>query len=302
MGLGAQLLLWRNGFCEHLVNRGYRVIRYDNRDVGLSGKLDGQWAGGYQEDRPVLSRRSSPSVYRLEDMADDAAALLNHLRSTGAHRRRVDGRHDRADLRGQPSIPHSSAGNHLLLQQLCLPAAASPQGVAVAGPRPGPDASREAVIDNIIRVGKIIESPAYPVTEEKRRADATESYERAYYPQGVARHFGAVLGSGSLKRYNRQITAPTVVIHGLADKLMRPAGGRAIARSIPNARLVLFDGSHTICPKLCGVTSSANCTRRSPKVPSPEPNSRHHGSDAKNPARGAGFFGNTQMPRAATDP
>ena len=69
-----------------------------------------------------------------------------------------------------------------------------------------------------------------------------EGYERAYYPAGIARHFAAVLGSGSLRHYDRQITAPTVVIHGKADKLMRPSGGRAIARAIKGARLVLIDG------------------------------------------------------------
>ena len=74
------------------------------------------------------------------------------------------------------------------------------------------------------------------------RADALESYERSYYPAGVGRQFAAILGSGSLRPYNRATTAPTVVIHGKADKLMRPSGGRAIARAIPGARLVLFDG------------------------------------------------------------
>jgi pimeloyl-ACP methyl ester carboxylesterase len=74
------------------------------------------------------------------------------------------------------------------------------------------------------------------------RADAIEGYDRCYYPAGVGRHFAAILGSGSLVRYDRQIAAPTVVIHGKADKLMRPSGGRAIARAIPRARLVLFDG------------------------------------------------------------
>ena len=93
-----------------------------------------------------------------------------------------------------------------------------------------------------MRVSKIIGSPGYPASEEKLRADAIEGYDRAYYPAGIARHFAAVLGSGSLLRYDRQITAPTVVIHGRADKLMRPSGGRAIARAIHGARLVLFDG------------------------------------------------------------
>ena len=78
--------------------------------------------------------------------------------------------------------------------------------------------------------------------EDELRADAIEGYERAYYPAGIARHFAAVLGSGSLLHYDRQITAPTVVIHGKADQLMRPSGGRAIARAIKGARLVLIDG------------------------------------------------------------
>ena len=104
------------------------------------------------------------------------------------------------------------------------------------------DTSREAIIANAMRVARIIGSPGYPAPEERLRADAIEGYDRAYYPAGIARHFAAMLGSGSLLHYDRQITAPTVVIHGKADKLMRPSGGRAIARAIKGARLVLFDG------------------------------------------------------------
>ena len=104
------------------------------------------------------------------------------------------------------------------------------------------DATREAIVANAVRVAKIIGSPGYPRSDDELQADAIEGYERAYYPAGIARHFAAVLGSGSLLRYDRQITAPTVVIHGKADKLMRPFGGRAIARAIKGARLVLIDG------------------------------------------------------------
>ena len=89
------------------------------------------------------------------------------------------------------------------------------------------------IIDNAVRVTRIIGSPGYPAPEDRIRADAAEAYDRSYYPVGIARQFGAILGSGSLHRYDRQITAPTVVIHGLADKLMRPAGGRAIADDHP---------------------------------------------------------------------
>ena len=97
-------------------------------------------------------------------------------------------------------------------------------------------------MENSVRVSKIIGSPAYMKSDEQLRADAIETYERCFYPQGIGRHFAAILGSGSLGRYDKAITAPTVVIHGKADVLMRPAGGKAIARTIPDARLVLFDG------------------------------------------------------------
>ena len=98
------------------------------------------------------------------------------------------------------------------------------------------------IVDNAVRVSRIIGSPGYPAAEEVLRANAGEAFDRAHYPVGIARQFGAVLGSGSLRRYDRRIATPTVVIHGLADKLMRPSGGRAIARAIPGSRLVLLPG------------------------------------------------------------
>ena len=245
MGLGAQLLLWRTGFCERLVNRGFRVIRYDNRDVGLSGKLHGRRAQAKLI--PAMARsylgRPSPSVYTLEHMADDAAALLDHL---GIDRAHIVG----ASMGGMIAqifaarYPQRTAGLGILISSnnaALLPPPA-PRALLALIKGPAPDSPREVIVENSVRVSKIIGSPGFPTPEHTLRAEAVEGYERAHYPQGIARHFGAVLGSGSLKRYDRQITAPTVVIHGRADKLMRPAGGRAIASAIPGARLVLFDG------------------------------------------------------------
>ena len=245
MGLGAQLLLWRTGFCERLVNRGFRVIRYDNRDVGLSGKLHGRRAQAKLI--PAMARsylgRPSPSVYTLKHMADDAAALLDHL---GIDRAHIVG----ASMGGMIAqifaarYPQRTAGLGILISSnnaALLPPPA-PRALLALIKGPAPDSPREVIVENSVRVSKIIGSPGYPTPEHTLRAEAIEGYERAHYPQGIARHFGAVLGSGSLKRYDRQITAPTVVIHGRADKLMRPAGGRAIAAAIPGARLVLFDG------------------------------------------------------------
>lgn len=244
MGLGAQLLLWRKEFCEKLVNQGLRVIRYDNRDVGLSSKWSGTHSGGALLPRMARSflGMKSPAGYTLEDMSDDAAALLDHLGVDRAH------------------IVGGSMGG-MIAQVFAARHAARTRSLGVIFssnnramlPPPGPKqllsllqrpagTGQEAIVANAIRVSKLIGSPGFPVAEDKMRADALESYERSYYPAGIGRHFAAILGSGSLHRYDRQISAPTVVIHGKADKLMRPSGGRAIARAIPGARLVLFDG------------------------------------------------------------
>jgi len=244
MGLGAQLLLWRTEFCEKLVDQGLRVIRYDNRDVGLSTKVTGRHTGAPLAPRMVRSFLGlrSQAVYTLEDVADDAAALLDHLKIDTAH---IDG----ASMGGM--IAQVFAARHKVrTKTLAIIFSSNNQPLL---PPPGPrqllailqkpkDATREAIIDNAVRVSRITGSPGYPAAEERIRAEAIEGYDRSYYPAGVGRHFAAVLGSGSLLRYDRLVSVPTVVIHGKADKLMRPFGGRAIARAIKGARLVLFDG------------------------------------------------------------
>ncbi|TPG34274.1 alpha/beta fold hydrolase [Mycolicibacterium hodleri] len=244
MGLGAQLVFWRKGFCEKLVDQGLRVIRYDNRDVGLSSKVEGRHTGAKLLPRMARSQLGlrNEAVYTLEHMADDAAALLDHLQIEKAH---VVGASmggmiaqifaARYQQRTKTLGVVFSSNNRAL-----LPPPGFKQLQAVTT-RPK-DTSREGVIANTVRVGKIIGSPGYPVPEEKMMADAVETYDRSYYPAGVARHLGAILGSGSLLPYDKQITAPTVVIHGRADKLMRPSGGRAVAKAIRRSRLVLFDG------------------------------------------------------------
>ena len=244
MGLGAQLLLWRKEFCEKLVDLGLRVIRYDNRDVGLSTKLHGRRQNGRLAPRMVRSFLGvrSPSIYTLEDMADDAAALLDHL---GIDRAHVVG----ASMGGMIAQVFAARFKHRT-NTLAVIFSSNNQPLL---PPPGPaqlqailqkpkGSSREAIIENAIRVSKIIGSPGYPKPDETIRAEAIEGYQRSYYPAGIGRHFAAVLGTGSLLGYDHQIEAPTVVIHGKADKLMRTFGGRAVARAIRRARLVLFDG------------------------------------------------------------
>jgi pimeloyl-ACP methyl ester carboxylesterase len=245
MGLGAQLVLWRTAFCEKLVGHGLRVIRYDNRDVGLSSKTEHRSSG-----QPLVTRLTrswlglrSKAAYTLEDMADDAAALLDHLDIEHAH---IVG----ASMGGMIAqvfaarFPERAKTLAILFSSNNSPflPPPAPRALMALLAGPPPNSSRDVIIDNAVRVSNIIGSPRYRVPEEQVRADAAEGYDRNYYPQGIARHFSAMLGSGSLVHYDRRIVAPTVVIHGRADKLMRPFGGRAVARAINGARLVLFDG------------------------------------------------------------
>lgn len=244
MGLGAQLVLWREQFCAKLVNQGLRVIRFDNRDVGLSSKLPGHHSGS-----PLLARMArsfvglpSPAGYTLEDMADDVAALLEHLGVDTAH---IVGGSMGGMIAQVFAARYRDRTKSLGVifssnNQAALPPP-GPRQLAAVLQRP-PDNSREAIVAHTVRVSRIIGSPGFPATDERLHAEAVEVFERCYYPAGVGRQFAAILGTGSLLRYNRQTTAPTVVLHGKADKLMRPSGGRAIARAIPGARLVLFDG------------------------------------------------------------
>ncbi|GAB7141898.1 alpha/beta fold hydrolase [Mycobacterium riyadhense] len=245
MGLGAQMLLWRTEFCEKLVDEGLRVIRYDNRDVGLSTKTEHRGPGQPLITRLVRSWLGLPNkaAYTLEDMANDAAALLDHLEIKRAH---IVGASmggmiaqifaARFAERTKTLAVIFSSNNHRFLPP------PAPRALLALIKGPAPDSPRDVIVDHAVRVSKIIGSPRYPIADEQVRADAAECYDRNFHPWGIARQFSAILGSGSLLHYDRRIVAPTVVIHGRADKLMRPFGGRAVARAINNARLVLVDG------------------------------------------------------------
>ena len=245
MGLGSQLLLWRPGFCEKLVAEGLRVIRYDNRDVGLSSKTERR-----RSPRPIIPRMlkfwlgmHGEADYTLEDMADDAAAVLDHLgidrahivgASMGGMIAQIFAARFRERTRSLGLIFSSN-------NQPFLPPP-DPRALFAVLKGPPPDSPLDVIADNAVRVWRIIGSPRYPKPEQQIRNEAIEGYQRCYYPWGVARHFSAIIASGSLARYDRQITAPTVVIHGRADKLQPPFGGRVIARAIRGALLVLIDG------------------------------------------------------------
>lgn len=244
MGLGGQLIHWPDTLCVRLVADGFRVIRFDNRDAGLSGSGD----RGVEVNLPQAWMRarlglSSVSNYSLQDLADDAVGLLDALGLRRVHMvgasmggmisQIVASRHPRR-VRSLTSIMSST--NHPR-----LPSARFDVLWRMAGIRP-PPRTREQVIRRSTAMLARVGSPAYPTPVDYRRRLAGRAYDRAFRPRDALRQAQAIVSTGSFEELLPAITAPTQVIHGLADPLLRPACGRRSAQLIRNARLELIEG------------------------------------------------------------
>ncbi len=245
MGIGAQLPMWPDGFCALLLKHGYRVIRFDHRDTGLSTKMSGRRAAGsiYPRVWRYLMGRTSPVPYTLIDLADDARGLLDHL---GIERAHVVG----ASMGGM--IAQVLAGSHperlaslgIIMSSAGRPFSAVPRWrvIKLAFDPPAKDAPAEEKLAVAVRNISVINGPNFLPPEPELRRRVEELTARSDYPQGMLRQFDAILGTGSLVRYTRRITASTVVIHGSEDPMMRPRNGRNLARAIDGARYVVVDG------------------------------------------------------------
>jgi pimeloyl-ACP methyl ester carboxylesterase len=245
MGLGTQMVAWPEGFCRQLAGRGFFVIRYDNRDVGRSTHLR-----RYRPPtiRQLVLRDKRAAKYSLADMAADGIGLLDQL---GIERAHVVG----ASMGGM--IAQTMAARHPD-RVLSLASIMSNTGHRWKG-TPGlriypiflrrPASDREGAIESFVSVFKLIGSPGFPFDEEQTRRAAELSYDRGYDPGGAGRQLAAILAAGDRSAELRRIAAPTIVIHGTKDKLVRPSGGRATAAAIAGARLVTIDGmGHDLPP------------------------------------------------------
>ena len=246
MGLGAQLIHWDRRFCEMLGERGFRVIRFDNRDVGHSSKLKGP----PPKTTAMLWGLHRGLAYTLDDMADDAAGLLDELGIESAHLVGASMGGMIAQVVGYRR-PRKARSLALIMTGSGKRVASLPRmrafGTLMA--RPGP--SREHFVEFMVKTFGVIGSPGYERDEEWLREVAGATWDRGHSRAGVARQLHAITASGDRTRRLRGITAPTVVIHGDRDPLLRPAAGRSVARAIPGAEMRMMKGmGHDLPPPL----------------------------------------------------
>ncbi|MFX1551697.1 MAG: alpha/beta fold hydrolase [Promethearchaeota archaeon] len=242
MGLGAQMIRWDVEMCEKLVEQGFFVIRFDNRDVGLSTKFEK--AGEPDLLKLFMAFQRGEKVeapYTLNDMADDAVGLLDFLNIEKAHicgasmggmiAQVIAYRHPSRVL-SLTSIM-SSTGNPDLPQP-------KPQALQVLL-KPVPE-GRDAIIEDGVNRLRIIHGSGFPFDEKKARKLVEASYDRSNYRPGFTRQIVAVLATGNRKSALGSIKVPTLVIHGSDDPLMPAVGGKDTAEAIPGAKLLIIEG------------------------------------------------------------
>jgi pimeloyl-ACP methyl ester carboxylesterase len=265
MGLATQMIAWDEEFCAMLAERGFRVVRFDNRDIGRSSRI----RGGVPNLLDLFVGRGQPA-YRLRDMAADTAGLMDHLGIESAHvvgasmggmiaqclaighRERVRSLTSIMSTTGSRRVGHPSYRTFGLL----------------LGKRP---TEREAAIDRVVKTFRTIGSPGYPFEEQRIRDLAGRSFDRGHSEAGIARQLHAITASGDRTSHLRQLDVPAAVIHGKNDVLVNPSGGRATAEAISDARLKLIDGMGHDMPRALWPTFVEEIACNAARAPSPSP-------------------------------
>jgi pimeloyl-ACP methyl ester carboxylesterase len=237
MGLGTQMIGWPDEFCAQLAERGFHVVRFDNRDIGRSTRI----AGAPPTPRQLITRKIDPVLYTLTDMAADAAALLRELSLAPAHvvgasmggmiAQMLAAQHPDA-TRSLVSIM-SNTGNRWKGQ----PAFSIYRYLLRRAP-----ADREGYIEYTTKVFEAIGSRGLPFDKDRVRDMVARSYDRGHDPAGPSRQLAAIIASGDRTTELRKIRVPTLVIHGSKDKMVAKSGAVATAKAIPGARLMIVEG------------------------------------------------------------
>ncbi|MET0517212.1 MAG: alpha/beta fold hydrolase [Burkholderiaceae bacterium] len=244
MGLGMQLTGWPDGFVGQLVRRGFRVIRFDNRDAGLSHAFDELGVPHVAlASMQYLLHWPIKSAYGLADMARDALGVLDALGIARAH---VCGASMGGMIAQHLAFDHAARVRSLALMMTSSGARSLPQpsmklrGALIS--RPENPSDFDSIVAHNMMINQLIASPGYPTPEPQLRQRIESYVRRSNRPQGLARQLVAIVADGSRAERLAGIAAPTQVIHGQADPLVAPQAGQQLARLIPSARLDLIDG------------------------------------------------------------
>ncbi len=248
MGLASQMLIWDDEFCEQLAERGFWVIRFDNRDIGRSTILR-------QNPPPklwqLMVRDKRGASYALDDMADDAVGLLDHLGVRTAH---VVG----VSMGGMIAQLIAIRHRERVLSLVSIMSTTGNRRVGRPHPRllphllrSRPQHERDKYIEDFLATYARIGSRTYVHEPERLRATGGRCFDRGIHPAGAARQIAAIITTQDRTPALRKLDLPATVIHGTADQLVSPSGGRATAEAIPGARLVMIEGmAHDLPPQI----------------------------------------------------
>jgi pimeloyl-ACP methyl ester carboxylesterase len=248
MGLGAQMILWDDGFCTALAARGFYVIRFDNRDIGRSTKIAGEAPPLPKLLEQAQTGKPIEAPYTLRDMAADAVGLMDALGISRAH---VVGASMGAAITQELAINFADR----LLTATCImgtsgdPRLPPPTQEAMAVLMTPTPLDRDAYMERFLWTWRVLRGSAFPEDEARERARAERIFARGINPPGVARQLAAIFASGDRSAALPNVRVPMLVIHGTADPLVPVEGGRAIAAGVPGARLVEIEGmGHALPP------------------------------------------------------
>ncbi|WP_169566685.1 alpha/beta fold hydrolase [Sneathiella limimaris] len=252
-GLGFQLIDWPRAFCEKLANEGFQVIRFDNRDVGLSEKLDHFGIPNPVEIFQAKLAGNKPDVpYHLTDMAADVVALVDNLAISKAH---IVGMSMGGMIAQLLAIHYPDRALSLtsIMSSSSDPSLPGPTEEAGAVLASAPQSQEKSdIIDFGLKVNSVIGSTGYPWNKVALEAHIGACIDRCYSPGGYMRQYSAVMAAPSRREELKRITARTLVIHGSADTLVQPACGEDVANHIPNSQFELVEGmGHDLSPDLC---------------------------------------------------
>src|SRR5712672_1797660 len=242
MGLGAQMIHWDDDFCRQLAARGFRVIRFDNRDIGKSSRLTGgKRLGAVELLKLRFLKIPVAAPYNLLDMAKDTIGLMDVLGIKSAH---LVGASMGGMIAQEIAIAFPQRVRSLtsIMSTTGNPKDPPPTREAAAVLMAPPPATKEEYFERYAQTWKILRAGSFPQDEALDRARAERNFERGLNPAGVGRQLRAVLASGSRKKRLGSVKTPTLVIHGTVDPLVRPEAGKDTAASIPGVKLLMIEG------------------------------------------------------------